>query len=193
MNAPAPAPGRARQLANFAVFQGAWFAAIVGAAHGAPAWGSAAVLAAIGWHLAVSARPLEEAKLVALACVLGFAIETASVQVGAIAYPSGQPDPHLPPYWLVALWGLLAIALNVTLRWLKRKPLLAAALGAVLGPLSFVSGVRLGGARFVDLVPALVLLCASWAVAMPVLMALSCRFDGVAVARRKDPEEKPDA
>ena len=165
-------------------------AAILGAAHGAPGWGSAAVLAAIGWHLAVSARPLVELELVALACVLGFAIETASVRSGWIAYPSGQPDPRLPPYWLVGLWGLLAIALNVTLRWLKRRPWLAAALGALLGPLSFISGVRLGGARFVDAAPALALLACAWAIAMPLLMALSNRFDGVSVTPR---QETPDA
>jgi len=184
--ASAAAPDLARQLANFLVFQLAWFAAILGAAHGVPAWGSAAVGAAIAWHVAVSARPSVEAKLVAFACLLGFAIETVSVQSGWLAYPSGQPDPHLPPYWLVGLWGLLAIALNVTLRWLKRKPLLAAALGAVLGPLSFVSGAHLGGARFIDAPAALALLACSWAIAMPVLMALSDRFDGVAVAPRKE-------
>ena len=36
------APSRARQLANFAVFEAAWFACIVGVAHGRPAWGTAA-------------------------------------------------------------------------------------------------------------------------------------------------------
>ena len=184
--APAPAPDLARQLANFLVFQLAWFAAILAAAHAMPAWGLAAVAGAVGWHLAVSARPSDEAKLALSACVLGGVVETVSVQCGWIAYPTGQLDARQPPYWLVALWGQLAIALNVTLRWLKRRPLLAAALGAVLGPLSFASGARLGGARFIDEPAALALLAGSWAVAMPLLMALSDRFDGVAVAPRKE-------
>ncbi|MET0382598.1 MAG: DUF2878 domain-containing protein [Burkholderiaceae bacterium] len=186
MNPPSPtpaadAPGRARQLANFVAFQGAWFAAVLGAAHGVPLWGTVAPVAAMGWHVAASARPLVEAKLLAIVCAIGFVSETASVLQGHVAYPSGQPVAYLPPYWMVALWGLLGIALNVTLRWLKHRPVLASALGAVAGPLSFVSGVKLGGAEFVDPSPALVTLACTWGVLMPALMALSNRFDGVAV------------
>jgi hypothetical protein len=80
---------------------------------------------------------------------------------------------------MVALWGLFAIALNVTLRWLRRRYLLAAVLGAVCGPASFVAGVKLGAAQFVDRVPALAVLAVVWAVAMPLLVWLAQRFDGV--------------
>jgi len=76
----------------------------------------------------------------------------------------------------------LAIALNVTLRWLKRRPLLAAGLGAVFGPLSFLGGVRLGAARFVDEPAALAALAAMWALLMPLVMAVSDRLDGVTEA-----------
>ena len=183
--APAAAPGRARQLTNFVVFQSAWFAAVLGAAHGHPLWGTAAVGVAMAWHLAVSARPIVEAKLLLAICAIGFVVETAVALQGHIAYPSGQPVPFLAPYWMVALWGLLGIALNVTVRWLKHRPLLAALLGAVAGPLSFVSGVRLGGAEFIDRTPALVTLACTWAVLMPVLMALSNRFDGVSPSPSK--------
>lgn len=174
-------PTRALQLVNFAVFQAAWFAAVLGAAHHVPLWGTAAVAAAIAWHLYASARPTEEAKLVASMCAIGLVVETANVLMGHVAYPSGQPDPRLAPYWMVALWGLLAIALNVTMRWLKHRPLLAAVLGAVAGPASFASGVRLGGAVFIDTLPAIVTMACTWAVLMPAAMWLSNRFDGVAL------------
>ena len=52
-------------------------------------------------------------------------------------------------------------------------------LGAVFGPLSFLGGVRLGGARFIDEAAALATLACMWAVLMPLVMALSDRFDGV--------------
>ena len=99
---------------------------------------------------------------------------------GHIVYPSGQPVAWLAPYWIVALWGLLATAPNVTLRWLKRRPALAAVLGAICGPASFLAGVRLGGARFVDATPALLTLAIMWAVLMPTLMVLSIKLDGFA-------------
>jgi hypothetical protein len=80
---------------------------------------------------------------------------------------------------MVALWGLLAIALNVTMRWLKGRYWLAALLGAVAGPASFASGVKLGGAQFIDTVPALLTMAFTWGLLMPALMWLSMRFDGV--------------
>lgn len=175
------APTRGVQIANFVVFQSAWFAAVLGAAHQIPLWGTACVIAAIGWHLGVSARPAQEAKLVGLVCVIGFVVESAIAMQGNVTYPSGQPLAWLAPYWMVALWGELAIALNVTMRWMKRRLWLAAAFGAIGGPAAFSAGVRLGGAEFVDKMPALVTLVCIYAVAMPLLVWLSNRFDGVAV------------
>ena len=176
----AGAPSRARQLANFAVFEAAWFACILGVAHGQPGWGTAAVAGAVAWHVAISARPASELALVGILCAIGLAAESLVVVQGHVAYDAGQPVRWLAPYWLVALWGEFGIALNVTLRWLKRKPLLALVLGAVFGPLSFLGGVRLGGARFVDEPAALVTLACMWAVLMPLVMWISDRFDGVA-------------
>ena len=80
---------------------------------------------------------------------------------------------RLAPYWMVAMWGLLAIALNVSLRWLRGRWWLAAVLGAVGGPVSFASGVRLGAAHFVDAAAALAAIAVAWALALPLLMWLS--------------------
>lgn len=172
-------PSRTMQLANVVVSQLAWFAAVLGAAHGQPLLGTLCVLAAIGWHLAVAARPGREARLVLLACLVGAVAETWVVAQGHVAYPSGQPFAQWPPYWMLALWGLFAIALNVTLRWLRGRPWLAAGLGAAAGPLAFSGGVRLGGAQFVDPTAALLTLALLWSLALPLLMWLSVRFDGV--------------
>jgi Protein of unknown function (DUF2878) len=174
-------PTRTVLIANFIIFQAAWFAGVLGAAHQVPLWGTACIVAAIGWHLAVSARPAQEAKLIAAACLIGFVVESAVAMQGHIAYPSGQPDVRFAPYWIVALWGLLGIALNVTMRWLKKRWWLAALLGAIAGPMSFAGGVRLGGAQFIDATAALATMACYWAVLMPALMRLSDRFDGVAV------------
>ena len=182
MNLPtaaAGAPSRARQLANFVVFEAAWFACILGVAHGRPLWGTAAVVAAIGWHVAISARPATELALAGLLGAIGLVAESLVVAQGHVAYPAGQPVAWLAPYWMVALWSEFAIALNVTLRWLKGRPALALVLGAVFGPLAFLGGVRLGGARFVDEPAALATLACMWGLLMPVVMALAGRFDGV--------------
>ena len=175
----AGAPSRGRVLANLAVFEAAWFACILGVAHGWPLGGTAALLAAIAWHVAISGRPGTELALAAILAAIGLVAESAMVALGHVAYPAGQPVAWLAPYWMVALWGEFSIALNVTLRWLKRRLVLASLLGAIFGPLSFLGGVRLGGARFVDEPAALASLAAMWACLMPLVMAVSNRFDGV--------------
>ncbi|KQP18365.1 DUF2878 domain-containing protein [Pseudorhodoferax sp. Leaf267] len=172
-------PTRAMQLANVVISQAAWFAAVLGAAAQHPMAGTACVAAAIAWHLAVSARPAQEAKLVLLTGLVGAVVETLVVLQGNVAYPSGQPFSDLPPYWMVALWALLAIALNVTLRWLRGRWWLAAAVGAVAGPMAFSAGVRMGGAQFLHPGLAVATLALVWAVVLPVLVRLSARLDGV--------------
>ena len=188
---PPARPTLALRGVNFLVFQTAWFAAVLGAAQHTPLWGTATVLAAIGWHLAASARPAQEARLVAAAALIGFCVETAVALQGHVVYPSGQPIELLAPYWMVALWGLLAITLNVTMRWLKGRHALAALLGAIAGPASFYSGAQLGGVRIIDMLPVLLTLAAGWAVLMPLLMMLSVRFDGVVVGRGDAADTEP--
>ena len=95
---PARHPTRAVQWTNAVLFQCAWFAAVLGAARDRPLLGTACVAAVIVWHLAVSARPAQEAWLVALLCLIGVVVESAIVRQGHVAYPSGQPVASLAPY-----------------------------------------------------------------------------------------------
>ncbi len=177
--ASAPAPSLRLQLLNFAIFQAAWTAAVLGAAGGWPLLGVAAIAAALAWHLWRSAAPAQEARLALAVSGIGLVFETLRLTLADTSYPSGQPLAWLPPYWLVALWTLMAITLNVTLRWLRGRWALAAALGAIGGPLAFLGGERLGGAQFTDPTSALTSLALGWAVLMPLLVALAQRWDGV--------------
>ena len=173
-------PTPATLIANFTVFQVTWFAAIFGAAHCIPAWSALCICCAIAWHLGVAERPSREALLVGFACVIGFVLENLQLMLGHVTFPScADGAVRLAPYWLVAMWGLLAICLNVSLRWLRRRWWLAAVLGAVGGPFSFASGVKLGAAYFVDPMPALLTIAVTWCAALPLLVWLSMRFDGV--------------
>lgn len=173
-------PTRAAVLANFAVFQATWFAAVFGAKSCIPLWSVFCVVCAVLWHLGRTYSPAREARLVAAVTLVGFLVETVSGVFGYVSFPScGDVPGWWPPYWLVAMWALLSICLNVSLRWLRGRWLLASALGAFGGPVSFAAGARLGAARFVETVPALLLIATTWALVMPVLVWLSMHLDGV--------------
>lgn len=171
-------------IVNFLVFQAGWFATVLGAANGAPWLGPVAVLAAASLHLYASSRPSVEARLLAAAVALGLAADSALLATGWIDYPNGHWAPGLAPYWIVSLWALFATTLNVSMRWMRGRFVLAALFGAIGGPLSYLAGARLGAMTFVETVPAVTALAIGWAVAMPLLLVLAARFDGAAAAGR---------
>jgi hypothetical protein len=95
-----------------------------------------------------------------------------------MSYPGGQFAQGLAPYWIVAMWGLFATTLNLSMSWLRGRQWLAALLGAVGGPLAYLAGARLGGLQMPDPVLALAVQALGWAVLLPVLNRLAERLDG---------------
>ena len=176
-------PPTSQWVSNFVLFQAGWFACVLGAAYGWSRVGTAVAVAIVGWHMLRAPQPAQEMKLAAAAVLIGAVWESALVMLGWIAYPAGTLIAGAAPHWILALWALFATALNVSMRWLKQRVLVAALLGAISGPLSYWAAARLGAATFVEPLYGVVALAAGWAIIMPVLMALSCRYDGIVVPR----------
>lgn len=173
-------PNRRWQWTNLLWTQGAWFAVVLSAAHGQPAWGLPAALMVVAWHLRLAPRPQSEAALIALVALLGTAADALVLRQDVVAYASGQWASALAPAWMSTLWAVFGTSLNVTLRWLRGRPWLTILLGAVAGPLAFASGARMGAAELLDPARALWLLSLEWALMLPILVALATRLDGVA-------------
>jgi hypothetical protein len=163
---------------NFVLFQLAWFACVLGAAYQMPWIGPLAVAAIVGYHLLRVPEPRAEIALLVIVALIGAVFDSVLVSTGWLAYPSGQWAAYLAPYWIVAMWVAFATTFNVSLNWLKGRPLLGFAFGAVGGPLAFVAGEKLGGVTLVEPVAALAALAIGWGLITPVLMALAARFDG---------------
>ena len=89
---------------------------------------------------------------------------------------SGRPLPQGEINERNAL--LFATTLNVSLKWMKRRYLLAAVFGGLGGPLAYYAGHRLGAVGFSDIQTALLAVGIGWAFIMPLLMLLAERFDG---------------
>ena len=177
--ATAPTLGTATVVANFVLFQCGWFACILGAAHGWPWTGTLVVAAIIAWHVLRAPQPRQEFKLVAAATAIGLVWENLMMHLGLVQFVSGKTFDALAPVWILAMWALFAITLNVSLRWLKGRWLLAVLLGAVAGPASYMAGVRMGAAVLPQTVPALIALGIGWAVLTPTLLVLARRWNGM--------------
>ncbi len=169
--------GRMLRLAlGFVLFQAAWFACVLGAAHARAPAGIAAVLVAVAVMLAWSPQRGAELRLLGLALAVGFVWDSLLARTGLVDYASPDPVPGWAPAWILALWVLFAPMLREPLRWLHGRPALAALFGGVGGALSYAAAARMGACRFPDPALALAVLGAGWAAIVPLLLAVARRL-----------------
>jgi hypothetical protein len=169
-----------RLVVNVVVYQCAWFACVLSTAAHRPWIGVGVAAAAVLLHLYLAPAPRRELPLILLTALAGAAFEALLVASGWV-----RPSPvlllgSLVPVWMVALWAVFATTLNVSLRALRHRYLVSAAIAAVGAPLAYEAGVALGAMEWVQATPALILVAVGWGVLMPLLMRTAQRFDGFA-------------
>jgi hypothetical protein len=165
-----------RKVINVALFQAAWFAAVLGAARGMLWLGPVAMIPTIAVHLALQANRRGEVKLLLAAGALGFLFDTAFV-AGGVFTPLQHlfPRPFSPP-WMICLWLNFAATLNVSMAWLRGRYILAVAFGAVGGPLAYYSGAKLGATEALPATTGMLLLAIGWGIMTPLLVWLARAF-----------------
>ena len=166
-------------IVNAVAFQLGWLACVLGGASQLPWLGTLAAALIVAWHLNIARQPGREFTLLAAVGVLGAIWDSLLVAAGWLSYPSGTLLANTAPYWIVAMWVLFASTLNVSLRWLRKRWLMAAVLGATGGPLAYYAGAALGGVSVNAPWFAYTALALGWAVFLPLLIALSSRLDGM--------------
>ena len=169
---------------NFAMFEIAWVSSVVGGAKQMPWLGPVAVFIALALHLRAARKPFEEVLLVLFCGLIGASFDSLLVAAGWVTYKAGLFSDYFAPYWIITMWMLFATTLNVSMRWLRGKPKLAAFFGLYGGPAAYIAGQQLGGIVLTNQFAALIALGVGWAIMMPVLMWLSENLDGMPGRRR---------
>lgn len=158
-------------------YQLVWFAAVIGAAHGAawPALIGFAVYATIQLWLARRFRV--DLSLAATAIVLGFLIDGGLIRTGMASYATPWPSPAFASAWILALWATFAMTFTQYLTWLQHRLWLAAVCGMIGGPLAYLGAAR--GWHVVTFASpnwhGLLWLAAGWALATPLLAWMARR------------------
>jgi hypothetical protein len=163
----------AKVLLNAALFQVAWFAAVLGAAYDRFWLGPLVLLPVLAVNLVMASERRSELQLWAVAGVIGLLFDTVLVAAGVFA-PRRHlfPFPFSPP-WMIGLWLNFAATLNRSLGWLHGRPLPAALFGAVGGPLAYYGGARLGATETIPGVEGLLILATGWGIITPLLFKLA--------------------
>ena len=137
-------------LTNLITFQVGWLCCVLAGAKHLPWLGTLTALLLVAWHVIAATEARKELSLILLAGGIGALWDSFLVFAGFLQYPSGTLISGTAPHWIVAMWLLFATTLNVSLRWLKQRLVLAAVLGAMSGPAAYFVGHRLGGVQIPD-------------------------------------------
>lgn len=161
-------------IAHMLAFQIVWAACVLGAANGAGWMGPAAALVLIAVSLAASARRKAELLVICQVALLGAVLDSLLTACGVLTFAAPAPVEWLAPPWIVALWAAFATLGPRSLSWLQSRLLLAALLGALAGPVTYLSAARLDAAQLLVPLPlAIAAVSLEYAIAMPIVMALS--------------------
>jgi len=163
---------------NFVGFQLGWFACVLGAAYQLPWVGVLIAIPIIIWHLHSAGNPRLELTLILITTIAGSLFDQAILSLGLIEYPASSWPAWLLPLWMVMLWALFVTTLNVSLRWMRGKYVIATIFGLVGGPLAYMGGVKLGAMHLIKPTEIMLILAIGWGICMPVLVWLSARLDG---------------
>ena len=170
--------GLTHPAANIVGQQVGWFACVLGAARGHPFLGATVGLLIVAVHLRALPDWRQEVRLLALAGVLGLVVESCLQGSGLLTYASPwRAVPWLCPPWIAVLWIQFGTTLRFGFRWLWDRPLLAAMVGAIGGPLAFRAGKALGAVRFApDRRLSYGALAVVWGLCFPILTVAAARL-----------------
>lgn len=164
-----------RIVANFLVFQAAWFGCVLTTAAGHPMIAAMCPAIAVAIHcIMFREHAMREMKLIATVTSMGLASDLIACKIGLLGLP-GQMPLHVNAIWFASLWAGFATCLNASMAWLQGRHMIAAAFGLVAGPLSYWAGVRLQALEVNAQPWCWVWVGAEWAIAMPVMLTLAAR------------------
>jgi hypothetical protein len=165
-------------LPNLLGFQLVWLAAVAGAGKGLWWSGVLALVVFATLQLTFSAQRAADLRLMGVAAVIGLLLDSAWIWTGLIDFATPLPFAWLAPVWIIVLWLAFALTLNHSMASLQGRPWIAAALGAVGGPLAYSIAVHAWQAASLPdpAWHAYLAVGLAWAIVTPLLLALASRL-----------------
>ena len=156
-----------------------WLACILGAARGHYWQGLVVVPILFVIHITViERRKISKIFIVALATTaIGFLMDTTLIIVGALEPNRWVIPAPFTTIWDLMIWANFSLTLDASLRFLQKRPLVAALLGAIFAPGTYYAGDRLGALKFSEpVISSLLWVGAVWLFAMPCLSGMAMYF-----------------
>lgn len=160
---------------NFISFQILWWACVLSAK---PGLGFAVFLLIIIFTLAHLewVEGWQQALPLIITVLIGCLLDQIGYYMGLISFEYPEFWTSYIPLWMIALWLAFACTLNVSMRWLQPKPLLAAILGGIFGPLAYLGSAKLQVIHLNHPMLSLAWVALEWAIAMPFMFWIRRQF-----------------
>lgn len=161
------------QLINFVAFQLGWFACVLSAASNKPSIGIVCAILLLCLHFFLSTQARRDLVLITSIALIGSSWDSLLTWQQLMIFSSGQYHHNLAPVWISGMWLMFATTINVSLRWLYGRYVLAAILGAIAGPLAYQAGAALGAVTLPQPVITMLVMSIGWALLMPLFIKLA--------------------
>lgn len=171
-------------VVNLLVVEGNWLLCVWGLGNGYPWQGPLLVAISVGLHVCFQEHWLRQLAFVGGMAAFGFLFDSLLATFGLIEF---GPGVRWSPPAMVALWANLATAFPLSLRWLRRRLVLAALLGLLGGMAAYAGGARLGAAHIPNLA-AVLSIGLLWAIVLPLVLWIHrCMFPVVSATGSANP------
>ena len=159
------------KIYNIVGFQVSWWACVLGVKYGMPYIGPAIMLIFLLIHFFFFSIGPHELKLVFIFALFGTLIDSFFAFSNMLSYKGTYaPDLLIAPLWITAMWCGFCSTVNHSLAWLKNRWVSAFLLGAIFGPLSYITGQKFGAIYFnSDLVTVNTILALVWGLSIPLI------------------------
>jgi len=167
-----------KNITSALTFKLGWLACAFGAAWGYQLLGPAVVLLGFVFLYRQFGMSYAHIGFACAVAVLGTLSDSILLSMGHFSFPlaSGLPWPY--PFWMTSLWFNFGGLVLLALANLDGRYWLAALLGGVGGPMSYISGSKIGAVTLgVDQTVALLFIGLFWALVVPAIYFIKERMN----------------
>jgi hypothetical protein len=168
-----------KNIINLILFQFSWWTCILGTANNLSYIGPLFMLLFLVLHLFYLNPNFQETKFVILIALIGTLVDTSLAGTGLISYEGvySHSTRYLAPLWITAMWAGFAATVNHSMYWLNNRSVVAFLLGAIFGPLSYLTGSKFDVIHFhTSILNILLILAIIWGVSIVGIFKLNSKI-----------------
>ena len=164
-----------KKIFNIIGFYIVWWACVLGVFYQFPYIGPILCLLFIFIHIKYIATNDVELKLIVYTSILGTLVDSSFIITKLLEYQGGYGENTLiAPLWITSMWAGFATSINYSMKWLKGKNLIWFTLGAIFGPLAYITGAKFNVIEFTSNYDfTIVVLALAWGISIPAVYKIN--------------------